>query len=263
MKTNMTRRTPQILAVLMLAVAAPFAFAADKPLATVNGQAISAAQADNLLRNQLARGAKDSPELRNAIQNQLISVELLAQEAKKRGLDKSQGVQLQLSMVTKEILSQAAIGDTLSKQPISEADIKNEYDQAVARGVIGKEYLVRHILVESEDEARSIIKKLGKGDKFADLAKGTKDVGSAANGGELGWNAPGNFVQPFAEAMTKLSKGQYSTEPVKTEFGYHVLQVEDARNPTFEQLKPQIYKFMVDQRVDALVRDLRSKAKIQ
>ena len=252
------------LATLTIAslLAAP-ALAADKPLATVNGQAISAVQADNLLRNQLARGAKDSPELRNAIQNQLISVELLAQEAKKRGLDKSPAVQTQLAMINKEILSQAIINDTLGKQPIGEADVKAEYDRAVSRGAIGKEFLVRHILVETEDEAKTIIKKLNKGDKFADLAKGTKDVGSAANGGELGWNQPGNFVQPFAEAMTKLSKGQYSSEPVKTEFGYHVLLVEDARTPSYDQLKQQIYKFLVDQRIDSLVRDLRSKAKIQ
>lgn len=239
---------------------------AEKAFATVNGQPLQTAQLEALVRNQVARGATDSAELRGAIQNQMVSIELLAQEAKKRGLDKKPEVQSQINMVSKDILQQAVIDDFLRTQPLSESELKSEYERIISQNAGRLEYSVRHILVDTEASAQEIIKRLDKGERFSDLAKQSKDSSNANNGGDLGWQTGAGLVPAFTLAMSKLGKGQVSKEPVKTDFGYHVIQVDDSRPvplPTFEKARGDIENFIMRQKINNFVRELRGKAKIQ
>lgn len=232
---------------------------------TVNGQVITRAQLEAVIQSRIGRGINDSPELRAAIQNQLVHVELLSQEAKKRKLDKKPEVQTQISILNKEALQQAAIEDFLRSHPVSETEARSEYDRVASQAGDRREYAVRHILVGSEEEAKEILDQLGKGGKFADLAKRSKDTVNSDNGGDLGWQTPQNFAPPFAQAMTKLSKGEHTLEPVKTDFGFHVIQVDDTRPlplPNFEKVKPEIESLLIRNKVGQYVRDLREKAKI-
>jgi peptidyl-prolyl cis-trans isomerase C len=153
------------------------------------------------------------------------------------------------------------MADYLKAHPVPDEVLRKEYDNI--KGQIGdKEYKVRHILVDKEDEAKEIITALQKGEKFEKLAERSKDTGSKANGGDLDWNAPANFVKPFADAMVALPKGKFTTTPVKSQFGWHVIEVDDIRDakvPTFEEVKPQLAQRMQGQIVDKYLRDLRAK----
>ncbi|MEY4592035.1 MAG: hypothetical protein RIR18_930 [Pseudomonadota bacterium] len=254
------------LSLLSLTASAADKQHADKAFVTINGQPLMISQLENLVRNQVARGATDSAELRNAMQNQMVSIELLAQEAKKRGLDKKAEVQSQINLVSKEILQQALVDDFLRSQPLNEAELKNEYDRIMSQNAGRLEYSVRHILVDTEEEANNIIRRLAKGEKFADLSKQSKDTSNANNGGDLGWQTGAGLVPSFTIAMSKLAKGQVTKEPIKTEFGYHVIQVDDTRPvplPSFEKARGDIESFILRQKVNNFVRELRSKAKIQ
>lgn len=260
------RFTHLVLPALLMAIGS-HAVAQEKTIFKVNGQGVPAAYADTILRNQVARGAQNSPELRGAIENELLATELLAQEAKRRGLDKKPEVQIEIGMMSKRILSQAAINDQLKDVKITEADLKAAYEQAISQQAGRQEFKVSHVLLETEAAAREVIARLDKGEKIASMIKLSKDPGAQREGGsvDLGWNMPNNFVPPFAAALARLTKGKHTTEPVKTEFGYHVIYLEDTRTPTpppFEQVKGQIQESLLRQRVDALVRDLRTKAKI-
>ena len=268
---NRKQTLNKALSVIALSLVALTATAADKKatdkaFATVNGQPLLASQLENLVRNQVARGATDGPELRSALQNQMLSIELLAQEAKKRGLDKKAEVQAQINMVSKEILQQAMVDEFLSTQPLNETELKTEFDRILAQNAGRLEYSVRHILVNTEDEAKDIIKRIDKGEKFADLAKLSKDTSNSSKGGDLGWQTGAGLVPSFTVAMSKLAKGQVSKEPIKTEFGFHVIQVDDTRPvplPSFEQARGDIETFILRQKVNNFIRELRSKAKIQ
>lgn len=260
------RFTPLALPALLLAIGGN-AIAQEKTVFKVNGQGVPAAYAENLLRNQVARGAPNSPELRAAIENELLATELLAQEAKRRGLDKKADVQLEMGLMSKRILSQAAINDLLKDTKITESELKAAYEQAVSQQAGRQEFKVSHVLLETDAAARDVIARLDKGEKIASMVKLSKDPGAQREGGtvDLGWNMPNNFVPPFAAALARLTKGKHSSEPVKTEFGYHVIYLEDTRTPTpppFEQVKGQIQESLLRQRIDGFVRDLRSKAKI-
>lgn len=256
------------LAALLVAgtiVTAP-AFAADKakPLATVNGQAISQAVYDAILAEQKGKGVNESPELKNSIKEQLIARELLVQEAKRRGFDKKKDVLLQMDAARQAVLVNAFLSELVRTSPVSDAQLKAEYD-LIKQNLGTTEYKARHILVEKEDDAKAIIAKLDKGEKLADLAKQSKDPGSRDNGGELGWSSPNAYVKPFAEALAALKKGQYTKAPVKSDFGYHVIQLDDSRPmtpPPFEQVKPQLQQRASQQQIDNLVRDLRAKATV-
>lgn len=259
------------LAALLVAsaiVSAP-ALAADKgsaagTVATVNGQAISQNTYNAFVAEQKAQGAPDSPELQNAVKEELVRRELLTQEAKKKGLDKKPEIQGQMELAKQAVLIRAYLSDYVRANPVSEDKLKKDYE-AIKASLGNTEYKVRHILVASEDEAKGIIAKLEKGDKFADLAKQSKDPGSKDNGGELGWSAPNAYVKPFSEAMTKLKKGEYTKTPVKTDFGYHVIQLDDTRPltpPPYEQVKPQLQQRASQQQVEALVKKLREGAKV-
>ena len=256
------------LAALLVAgaiVSAP-AFAAEKgkAFATVNGQPISQTVYNAFVAEQKAQGAPDSPELQAAVKDELVRREILAQEAKKKGLDKNPNIQGQIELAKQAVLIRAFLSEHVKANPISEAQLKAEYD-VIKNNLGSTEYKSRHILVEKEEDAKAIIAKLNKGEKFADLAKQSKDPGSKDNGGELGWSSPSSYVKPFADALTKLKKGEYTKDPVKSDFGYHVIQLDDSRPlnpPPFEQVKPQLQQRAGQQLVEQLVKDLRAKAKI-
>ncbi|MBU6270411.1 MAG: peptidylprolyl isomerase [Betaproteobacteria bacterium] len=233
--------------------------------AIVNNKPIPKQKVDEFVAALAAQGRPDSPELRAAVREELIAREIFAQEAERRGLLRNTEVQRQLDTSRQEILIRAVIRDHFKTNPITDADIKAEYDKAI-KGQADKEYRARHILVEKEDAAKQIIADLKKGAKFEDLVKQSKDTGSAANGGDLDWNVPSTFVKPFADAMSKLEKGKFTETPVQTQFGWHVIRLDDVREakaPPLEQVKPQIQQELERRRIQELQKDLRAKAKIQ
>ena len=240
------------------------AFAQNKPVATVNGQAISQNVFDAFFNQQKAQGAPDSAELKDAIKEELIRRELLAQEAKKKGIDKQAAIQGQMELARQTVLISAFVSDYVRNHPVSEAQLKAEYD-AIKASLGTTEYKARHVLVEKEEDAKAIVAKLDKGEKFAGLAKQSLDPGSKDKGGELDWSAPNAYVKPFADALPKLKKGEYTKVPVKTEFGYHVIQLDDSRPlnpPSFEQVKPQLQQRASQMQIEKLIKDLRDKAKV-
>jgi len=256
------------LAALLIAgaiVSAP-AFAAEKgkAFATVNGQPISQNVYNAFIAEQKAQGAPDSPELQNAVKEELVRREILAQEAKKKGLDKNANIQGQIELARQSVLIRAYLSEHVKANPISDAQLKSEYD-LIKHNLGSVEYKARHVLVEKEDDAKAIIAKLEKGEKFSELAKVSKDPGSKDKGGELDWSSPNAYVKPFGEALGKLKKGEHTKTPVKTDFGYHVIQLDDSRPmtpPPFDQVKPQLQQRASQQQVENLVKDLRSKAKV-
>jgi peptidyl-prolyl cis-trans isomerase C len=219
-------------------------------------------QYDLLLKERLAQGAPDSPELRTSVREELNTRELLAREAKKKGLDKSADIKTQMDLASQTVLVRAFVNDWVKSNPIPEADLRKEYD--VIKTQIGdKEYKIAHVLVEKEDEAKEVISDLQKGQKFADIAKArSKDPGSKDKGGDLDWNAPANFVKPFADAVIATPKGKFTTTPVQTQFGWHVIMVEDVRPakvPSFDEVKPQLTQRMQPQYLDKYFKELRAK----
>ena len=216
---------------------------------------------DFLLKERLAQGQPDTPELRNAVREELNTRELLVREAKKKGLEKTPDVKNQMELAGQTVLVRAYVADWLKANPVSDAALHKEYDSIKAQ-MGDKEYKVRHILVEKEDEAKEIIAALQKGEKFEKLAERSKDPGSKANGGDLDWNAPGNFVKPFSDAMVKLPKGKFTTVPVQTQFGWHVIEVDDIRDakvPSFDEVKPQLTQRLQGQALDLYFKELRAK----
>ena len=261
----MQNRTRLAAAVAIGALSTALAVAAGTAFVTVNGTAISQATADFFIAEQKAKGAPDSPELKKAVREELIRRELLAQEARKAGLDKKADVVLQAELARQALYIRAYVQDYLKKNPISDAQLRSQYDAAKTQ-MGSTEYKLRHILVANEDDAKAIIANLKKGAKFDELAKQSIDPGSKDKGGELGWASAGNFVKPFAEALTALGKGKYTETPVKTEFGYHVIELEDTRPlnaPPFDEVKPRLMQQAQSQQVNKLTEGLRAKAKIE
>src|SRR5690349_2257444 len=241
--------------------AAPKAAAAATPAAG-DKQLYTKGQYDVLLKERLAQGGQDTPEVRNAVKEELNTRELLAREAKKQGLEKSPDVKTQMDLASQTVLVRAYVSDWVKKNPVPEADLKKEYD-TIKSQIGDKEYKVRHILVEKEDDAKAIIAELQKGAKFDELAKArSKDPGSKDKGGDLDWNAPANFVKPFGDAMKSTPKGKFTPQPVQTQFGWHVIEVDDVRDakvPTFEEVKPQLQERMKQEWVQKHIAELRTK----
>jgi len=236
------------------------------PVATVNGTVIPRTRLDFVLRQQAARGAPDNEQTRTAAREDLINREIVAQEAARAGMAKKQDVQLQLDMARQEVLVGAFLGDYLRTHAVTDADVQKEYDRArMQTGTT--EYHARHILVQDEEEAKKLIAELKKGDKFDELAKkSSKDEGTRERGGDLDWNVPAAYDKAFADAMVKLEKGQITSEPVRSRFGFHVIQLEDTRAvnfPPLAQVRPQIQQNLNRQKVEKLIRELRAKAKIE
>jgi len=219
-----------------------------------------------MMEQQRSRGAPDKQQARTMMREELINREVVAQEAQKAGLAKSSEVQTQMDIARQEILVGAYLRDWARKHPVSDAEIQQEYEKARAQ-TGDKEYRARHILVETEDQAKQIITDLNKGAKFDELAKkSSKDAGSKDRGGDLDWNVPSAFDKQFSDAMIKLDKGKFTPTPVQTRFGYHVIQLEDVRPvkfPGIEEVKGRIQQQIQQHKVDELVRGLRAKAKVE
>ncbi len=235
--------------------------------AVVNGKPIPKAKVDEFMKALAAQGRPDNEETRKLVIDELVAREVFVQEADKRGLAREQDVKFQLENARQDILIRAMIKDHLEKSPVKDEELQAEYDKFKAQAASGgKEYKARHILVESEDTAKKIVADLKKGGKFDELAKQSKDPGSGANGGDLGWNTAETFVPEFGKAMASLDKGALTQEPVKTQFGWHVIQLDDVREaspPPLEQVKPQLQQQLERGRIQALQKKLRESAKVE
>lgn len=263
----MMTRTPLKLYAIALAVvlAAAPALAQSSAPGKVNGKPISKNQIDFFIAAQKAQGRPDSPELRNAVREEVIRREILAQEAQKQGIDKQSDVKAKMDLARQSVLIQAYLDGYVKAHPISEDSLKKEYE-TVKLQLGDKEYKARHILVDSEADANAIIAKLKAGEKFDTLATQSKDPGSKDKGGDLGWSVPSSYAKPFADALQKLNKSQYTEAPVKSDFGWHVIQLDDTRAlklPEYDEAKPQIQQRLQQQLVEKQVMDLRSKAKVE
>jgi peptidyl-prolyl cis-trans isomerase C len=257
------RFTTHIIGALLLAGVAFTAQAAEP--ATVNGKAIKQSLVDAIVKEALANGAKDEGNLRATIVSQLINNELLVQEAQKSGLDKQPDFLAKQELRNRELLANIYLQDYLTKNPIDDKTLQAEYDKFKAQ-MGDKEYKASHILVKTEQEAKDIIAQLSKNGDFAKIAREkSQDPGSKDKGGDLGWFPPAAMVKPFSDAVSKLQKGLYTTVPVQTQFGWHVIKLEDIRDsqpPAFDKVKDDLRKNMQKQQLQKLITDLQAKAKI-
>lgn len=212
-------------------------------IATVNGKPIPKSLQDQWIAQLIANGGKDTPEARKQITENLVANALVEQEADKRGITKDPKVQFALDYARFRILQEAVLRDELAKHPVTDKEVKDRYDQEKA-ALGSQEFDVSHILVKDEKTAKMIEDKLAKGGDFAALAKEYSiDPGAKDNGGELGWNRPAVFVSSFANAVKGMKKGEVSKQPVQSEFGWHIIKVNDIRNasfPDFDSVKNQI-----------------------
>ncbi|PLY39848.1 peptidylprolyl isomerase [Janthinobacterium sp. ROICE36] len=259
----MTFKPARLLIALLAVVAVPV-FAQN--VAVVNGKPIPSSRVDAVVKQVVAQGQQpDSPQLREAIKKDLIGREVLMQEAENKGFGKDAAVKQQIENARQAIVINTLVGDYLKKNPVNDAEIKAEYERFVAQ-TGDKEYHVRHILVATEAEAKDIIAKLKGGAKFEDLAKQSKDAGSADNGGDLDWAAPSSFPKVFSDAFVKLQKGQVTDTPVQTPNGFHVIKLDDTRAaklPTLEEVKPQIAEALQQKKLQAYQEEMIKKAKVQ
>jgi peptidyl-prolyl cis-trans isomerase C len=260
----MTFKPARLLLALIAVISAP-AFAQN--LAVVNGKAIPTSRVDAIVKQVVAQGqGQDSPQLREAIKRDLIAREVLMQEAIKQGYDKKPDVKQALDSARQAIVVNQLARDYIAKNPVTDAEIKAEYDRFSKTQSGEKEYHLRHILLATEDEAKAVIAKLKGGAKFEELAKQSKDTGSAANGGDLDWAAPSAFPPEFAAGFTKLNKGQVTDAPVKTGAGFHVIKVDDVRAvkvPAMEEIKGQIAESLTQTKLAAYQEEMVKKAKVQ
>ena len=241
------------------------AAAANKPLAVVNGKPIPALYGD-LVKREMAQGQPDSPQLNERVRESLINLELLSRAALDKGLDKDPNLAAALDIRRKDQLAKAYLEDYIKAHPVSDVEIQATYDKAKANAV-EPEYRARHILVQTEAEAKKIIADLGKKAKFEDLAKKySQDPGSAKNGGALDWADRRAFVPEFSNALAGLKKGETTRTPVKTQFGYHVIRLDDTRQPQvppLDTVRGEIVKQVQQQRIRDAITAARAGAKIE
>ncbi|MBZ0073111.1 MAG: peptidylprolyl isomerase [Gammaproteobacteria bacterium] len=261
------RFAPPVLAALLLGLGLNTAAAqsnGDAVVATVNGQPITQEMLDIYSQQRMRNGGPPPQDPATPL-NELVDIELAVQDAEKQGIDKRPNVVKQLEWQRRSLLVGVSMRDYIAAHPVSEEELKKAYDESV-KGHSGKEYHARHILVETEDEAKDIIKTLGKGGDFAELAKTrSKDPGSGQQGGDLGWFGSNQMVKPFADAVAGMKKGAISKKPVQSQFGWHVIQLEDTRDvapPTFDSQKAQLQMQLQNKRVDDYIAELRKSAKI-
>jgi peptidyl-prolyl cis-trans isomerase C len=247
--------------------AAPAAPATESSvIITVNKTPIPQARIDLRLKVAAQQGQPDSPDLRKAIRDDLINLEVISQEAVKKGLDQQPEVVQQIELTKQTALANAYVMDFVKNHPLSEDALKQEYENQKSH-YGNKEYKVEHILVDSEKEAQAIIVELKKkGSKFDKIAKkSSKDPGSKDKGGDLGWTVPTTFVQPFGEAILKLNKGEMSA-PVQTQYGWHVIKLDDIRDlkiPTMEEVKGNLEKRLQQLAIQDAIKALRANAVIK
>lgn len=222
---------------------------------------------DVLLKERVASGqAPDSPQLREMIRDELINRELVMREARKKGMDKEQALKASMELNSQTVLVRAYMQEYVREHPPSEDQLKKDYE-AIRKELGSKEYRARHILVDKEDEAKEVISQLQKGDKFEKIAEQrSKDPGSKDKGGDLDWASPVNFAKPFSDAMVGLQKGKFTPTPVQTQFGWHVIMLEDVREtkaPSYEEVKPNLTQRAQGLLVEKHLADLRAKAAIK
>ena len=266
-KTHLTRSSPSAW-LLCAALFAPMAAHAQN-VTIVNGKAVPKARVDAFLtqiRAQAAvQGQQLPPDLDQRVRDKVVMDEIMSQEAERRGLAATDDYKMQMEMARQNVLSQTLRNEHAKGSALTDADLQAEYTKLKAQGA-GTEYRARHILVEKEAEAKALIAQISKGSgKFEELAKKlSKDPGSGANGGDLDFAAPGAYVPEFSQAMVKLKKGEMTQEPVKSQFGYHIIRLDDTRDtqfPPFEEVKTQLKQRMEQQRLGAFVDEIRAKAK--
>ena len=232
---------------------------------TVNGKPIKKNLYDFIVKDLASRGQKTDDNLNNMIVDRMIAMELINQEAEKTGLSKDVNYVLKEELARKEMLYNTFLQNYVQKNPISESDIKNAYEQ-YKKDLGSQEFNAKHILLANEQEAKDVIAELNKGGNFNKIAKDkSKDTGSKDKGGDLGWFPANSMVKPFAEALTSLKKGNVTTIPVQTQFGWHVIKLEDTRAlqaPEFDKVKEGLAKTLQQKQLDKLLLDLKTKAKI-
>jgi len=261
------RHTLTTIAAALATAATIFAIpAAQAQVAKVNGVEIPQARLDTILKLRATGKQPDSPEIRNQLRDTLINQEVVAQEAMKKGLQKSPEVAAQLDLQRQETLVNAYVQDYMKANPVNDDAVRKEYER-IKPTIPAKEFKARHILVDKEDDAKDIIAQLKKGGSFEKLAADkSKDTGSKTRGGDLDWAPAGRYVKPFGEALGKLKKGQLTDAPVQSEFGFHVIRLDDERAvkvPTLDEAKPQITQMLQGQAVQKMLADLRAKAKVE
>jgi peptidyl-prolyl cis-trans isomerase C len=237
-------------------------------IAIVNGKPVPKARADALIKQVQSQAAAQNqqlpPDLEQRVRDKLVMDEIFTQEAEKRGMAATPEYKTQMEQARQAVLTQALLADFVKTHPVSDDEIKAEYEKFKAQSA-GTEYRARHILVEKEDEAKALIKQINGGANFEELAKkNSKDPGSGANGGDLDFAAPGAYVPEFSQAMVKLKKGEMTQEPVKTQFGYHIIKLEDTREaqfPKLDDVKGQLKQRMEQQKLAAYRDEIRAKAK--
>jgi peptidyl-prolyl cis-trans isomerase C len=248
----------------MLCTLTPAALAQN--VAIVNGKAVPKSRVDALAQQIARSGRPVTPEMESQLKDEVIAREIFIQEAQKQGLDTTDDYKVQIELARQTILIRELFGNYQKANPVTDDEIKAEYDKFAAANN-GKEYRARHILVDKEDQAKAIIAQLKKGGKFEEIAKKlSKDPGSGAKGGDLDWAGAGSYVAEFSEALTKLAKGKITETPVKTQFGYHVIRLDnirDAQLPKLEDIKSQITQQLQQQKMGKFQEELRARAKIE
>ncbi|AXL53780.1 peptidylprolyl isomerase [Paraburkholderia caffeinilytica] len=250
--------------VLLAAFAAAPAFAQN--IAVVNGTPIPKARADALIDQLVHQGQQNTPQLQMAVREELVNREILMQEALRRGLPTRPDIKAQIAVAQQTVVLRALIEDFVKNNAPSDAEVTARYN-ALIKDAGGKEYHLHHILLDNEQQAKDLIAKIKAGASFEDLAKQfSKDPGSGKNGGDLDWSDPKAYVPEFADAATHLQKGQMTDAPVHTQFGWHIIRVDDVRNitpPPLEQVRPQIVQQIQQEKLQAFEEGLRKNAKIQ
>jgi len=256
-----------VLSVLSVAVLLSVStWASAQNLAIVNGKPVPSSRA-NALVQQLERSGRPVDEsMMGQVKEEVIMREIFMQEALKRGVAKSSAYQEQMELARQSILIRELFTDYQAKNPVTDAQIKAEYDQYVAANA-GQEYRARHILVEDEARAKALIASIKAGARFETVAqKESMDKGSGANGGDLDWATAATFVTEFSDAMVKLTKGAMTAAPVQSQFGWHIIRLDDVRPaalPAFEEVKAELGQQMQQQRLSDFQNALRAKARVE
>ena len=248
---------------LAVALSAPM-LARAQNIAVVNGKAVPKARVEALMAQATKQGQPKTPELEAQVRDEVVLREMFLQEAEKRGMASTADYKSQMEMARQTILIRELFGDYQKKNPVTDDEVKAEYEKFKGQSA-GTEYRARHILVEKEDEAKALIAQIKGGAKFEDLAKkSSKDPGSGANGGDLDFAAPGSYVPEFSQAMVKLKKGEMTETPVKSQFGFHIIKLEDTREakfPPIEEVKPQIEQRLGQMKMAKFRDEIRGKSK--
>jgi peptidyl-prolyl cis-trans isomerase C len=259
----MTPAARSALAVALTAVLLPLSALAQN-IATVNGKPIPKARVDVLLQQAARGGQAVTPEMQGQARDQVVLREIFVQEATKRGMAATKDFADQMELAKQSILIRELFEDFKKKNPVSDAEAQTEYDKFKAQAT-GTEYRARHILVDKEDDAKALIAQIKAGGSFEELAKkNSKDTGSAKNGGDLDFAKPESYVPEFGGALTKLKKGEMTDTPVKSQFGWHIIRLDDTRDaafPAFDDVKAQIKQRIEQVKMQGFQEELRAKAK--